>query len=119
MSQLDVADGLPTVGGQVTFVCPLLAVQGSSRTSGLGGLGKPTDRPQWIKSMAASLTTSACEYLNNLPTSFVLPPEAVDRLRAAAGTIILSSPDFQRPLKDIGTKVVEDRQATGGPAAVP
>ena len=25
------------------------------------------------------------EYLMNLPTSFVLPPEAVDRLRAAAG----------------------------------
>ncbi len=28
------------------------------------------------------------EYLNDLPTSFVLPNEAVDRLRAAAGTII-------------------------------
>ena len=25
MSRLDVADGLPTVGGQVTLVCPLLA----------------------------------------------------------------------------------------------
>ena len=59
------------------------------------------------------------EYLNNLPTAFVLPPEAVDRHRAAAGTIILSSPDFQRLLKDIGAKVVGNRQATGGPAAVP
>ena len=27
MSRLDVADGLPTVGGQVTLVCPLLAGQ--------------------------------------------------------------------------------------------
>ena len=28
------------------------------------------------------------DYLNQLPTTFVLPPEAVDRLRAAAGTLI-------------------------------
>ena len=47
-------------------------------------------------------------YLNDLPTSFVLTPEAVDRLRAAAGTILLDSPDFQRLLKDIGAKVVTD-----------
>jgi len=32
-------------------------------------------------------------YLNQQPTSFVLPPEAVDRLRAAGGKIILASPD--------------------------
>ena len=42
------------------------------------------------------------EYLNQQPTSFVLPPEAVDRLRAAAGTIIFASPEFQRLLKDVG-----------------
>lgn len=47
------------------------------------------------------------DYLNQQPTSFVLPPEAVDRLRAAAGTIILASPEFQRLLKDFGAKVVE------------
>ena len=46
------------------------------------------------------------EYLNNLPTSFVLPPEAVDRLRAAAKTIILSSPEFKRLLKDAGAKLI-------------
>jgi NTE family protein len=40
------------------------------------------------------------DYLNDLPTSFVLRPEAVDRLRAAAGTIISSSPEFKRLLKD-------------------
>jgi NTE family protein len=48
------------------------------------------------------------EYLNNLPTSFVLPPEAVDRLRAAAGTIILDSPDFQRLLKDAGVRIINE-----------
>ena len=47
-------------------------------------------------------------YLNEQPTSFVLPAEAVDRLRAAAGTIMLASPEFQRLLKDVGAKVVAD-----------
>jgi NTE family protein len=45
------------------------------------------------------------EYLNNLPTSFVLSDEAVDRLRGAAGRIILNSPEFQRLLKDTGAAV--------------
>jgi len=45
-------------------------------------------------------------YLNQQPTSFVLSDEAVDRLRAAAGTIIMESPEFQRLLKDLGTKIV-------------
>jgi NTE family protein len=46
-------------------------------------------------------------YLNEQPTSFALPPEAVDRLRAAAGTIVLQSTDFQRYLKDVGDRVVK------------
>jgi NTE family protein len=48
------------------------------------------------------------EYLNSLPTSFVLPDEAVDRLRTAAGTIIMASPEFQRLLKDVGATVVPE-----------
>ena len=44
-------------------------------------------------------------YLNQQPTSFVLPDEAVDRLRAAAGTIIMESPDFQHLLKAVDAKV--------------
>jgi NTE family protein len=47
------------------------------------------------------------DYLNQLPTSFSLPPEAVDRLRSAAGKIILDSPDFQQMLKDAGAHVAE------------
>jgi NTE family protein len=42
---------------------------------------------------------SEYEYLNGLPTSFVLPPEAVDRLRVAAKKIIATSPEIQRLLK--------------------
>ena len=56
-------------------------------------------------------------YLNEQPTSFVLPAEAVDRLRAAAGTIIQASPEFQRLLKDVGAKIVSNPTAGGGPAA--
>jgi NTE family protein len=48
------------------------------------------------------------DYLNNLPTSFVLPAEAVDRLRAAAATIIADSPEFQRLLQDIGARIVAE-----------
>ncbi len=55
-------------------------------------------------------------YLNEQPTSFVLTPEAVDRLRAAAGTIILASPEFQRLLKDVGAKIIADPAAAGSAA---
>ena len=53
-------------------------------------------------------------YLNQQPTSFVLPAEAVDRLRKAAGTIIQASPEFQRLLKDVGARVVADPSPGGG-----
>ena len=59
------------------------------------------------------------DYLNQQPTSFVLPPEAVDRLRAAAGTIIMASPEFQRLLKDVGATIVTDTSGAGMPPAVP
>jgi NTE family protein len=67
-------------------------------------------------SFAALADKMEFEYLNNLPTAFVLPPEAVDRLRAAAGTIILSSPEFQRLLKDSGAKVVAEPPLVRGSA---
>jgi NTE family protein len=53
-------------------------------------------------SFAALKDKDELAYLNQQPTSFVLPDEAVDRLRAAAGTIIMDSPEFQRLLKDVG-----------------
>jgi NTE family protein len=56
------------------------------------------------------------DYLNQLPTSFVLSDEAVDRLRAAAATIILESPDFQQVLEDERARIV-DRPVTGMTAA--
>jgi NTE family protein len=56
------------------------------------------------------------DYLNQQPTSFVLPAEAVDRLRAAAGTIIKDSPEFQRLLKDVGARLMAEPPAAGSPA---
>ena len=56
------------------------------------------------------------DYLNRQPTSFVLPAEAVDRLRAAAGTILMASPEFQRLLKDSGARLVRDPEDVGSPA---
>jgi NTE family protein len=57
------------------------------------------------------------DYLNELPTTFFLPPEAIDRLRAAAATIIRDSPEFKRLLKDAGARIVTEPQAPGSPAA--
>ena len=69
-------------------------------------------------SFAALKDEAESRYLKELPTSFVLPPEAVDRLRAAAGTIIASSPEFQRLLKDVGATILPEPAATAT-AAVP
>jgi len=59
------------------------------------------------------------DYLNLQPTSFALPAEAVDRLRAAAGTIIAASPEFQRLMKELGAKFSSDPAAGKGAAAAP
>ncbi len=67
-------------------------------------------------SFSALKDKAELDYLNQQPTSFVLPDEAVDRLRAAAGTIILASPEFQRLLKDVGAKIVD---VPPTPAAMP
>ena len=59
------------------------------------------------------------EYLNLQPTSFVLPSEAVDRLRAAAGRIVLESPDFRRYLKDLGDRIAKTPARASGLAPMP
>ena len=47
------------------------------------------------------------DYLNELPTSFALPDEAVDRLRAAARSLIVNSPDLQQALRDQGARIIQ------------
>ena len=68
----------------------------------------------------AQLTDKAeLDYLNEQPTTFSLSEEAVDRLRVAAGKIIMVSPEFQRLLKDVGARIVADPARPGAAAAVP
>jgi len=67
-------------------------------------------------SFAALKDPAEREYLNQLPTSFVLPDEAVDRLRAAPKKIILDSPDFNQLLREAGAHIVEKPAA---PPAAP
>jgi len=57
-------------------------------------------------SFAAVRDPKERDYLNQLPTSFVLTDEQVDRLRAAAGTVVRESPELERVLKDAGAHVV-------------
>ena len=64
-------------------------------------------------SFAALKDAAERDYLNRLPTSFVLPDEAVDRLRAAARTAVLDAPDIQRAMKQGVLRMVG---ATTGPA---
>ncbi len=71
----------------------------------------PQDCP--AVSFAALKDKAEFEYLNNLPTSFILPSEVVDRLRAAAGTIILSSSEFKRMVKDADFDLATDPPTTG------
>jgi NTE family protein len=42
------------------------------------------------------------DYFLNLPTSFSLPPETIDRLRAVAGRLLRESPDYRRLIGDWG-----------------
>jgi hypothetical protein len=65
-------------------------------------------------SFAALPDKAERDYLNQQPTTFVLSAEAVDRLRAAAGTIIQASPEFQRLLKDVGARVLADPAGGSG-----
>ena len=82
----------------------------ATKDASLGGLMRaPSARLYAIDVSFPRLKDQAeFAYLNDLPTSFVLTDEAVDRLRAAAGTILLDSPDFRQLLKDIGATVVTD-----------
>ena len=64
-------------------------------------------------SFSALKDKAELDYLNLQPTTFVLPPEAVDRLRAAPGTIILDSPEFKRLLKDLGATLVAPPPSAG------
>ena len=54
-------------------------------------------------SFAALHDRKEIEYLNDLPTSFALSPDAVDRLRTAGATLVRESPEFAGLLRELRT----------------
>jgi len=46
-------------------------------------------------------------YFMNLPTSFVLPAEDVDRLRQLAGQLLRQSAEYKSVVRDFGGNVLE------------
>ena len=68
-------------------------------------------------SFDALLERDEVAYLNDLPTSFALPPEAVDRLRAAAARIVSQSAEFDRLVQNMGAKVIRKPAASGAAPA--
>jgi len=59
------------------------------------------------------------DYLNTLPTSFVLPGEAVDRLRVAARDAILASPEIKRLIANGALRMVGPGPRVAPPSAAP
>lgn len=62
-------------------------------------------------SFAANPDPAERGYLNDLPTSFVLPGDAVDRLRKAAATAIQQSLDFKRLIDELSRSARNQRAA--------
>ncbi|MEJ8811507.1 patatin-like phospholipase family protein [Variovorax ureilyticus] len=54
-------------------------------------------------------------YFMNLPTSFVLPEEAVDRLRELGGRLLRESPAFRRLERDVSESAPPSKRATAQP----
>jgi NTE family protein len=58
------------------------------------------------------------DYLNTLPTSFVLDDDAVDRLRVAAKNAILASPEVQRLMDNNALRMVGPGPRVGATSPV-
>ena len=52
----------------------------------------------------------------NLPTSFYLPAEDIDRLRDVAGELMRQSPEYQSVVREMGGGVAAKQGGAGGAA---
>jgi len=55
-------------------------------------------------------------YFMNLPTSFYLPAEDIDRLRDVAGELMRQSPEYQSVVREMGGGVAAKQGGAGGAA---
>jgi NTE family protein len=83
-----------------------LKESGAFANAGNPALGRAVDVPDIDLyaidvSFASHPSTAERDYLNELPTSFRLTDEQVDRLRASAGAIMRASPEYQRLIADL------------------
>jgi len=79
---------------------------GAFANAGNPALGRAVDVPDIDLyaidvSFASHPVEAERDYLNELPTSFRLTDEQVDRLRAAAAAIMRASPEYQRLISDL------------------
>ena len=84
-------------------------ISSKNSNAALESIRKVPDAKMYVINVSFAGVPDADEraYLNELPTSFVLSDEAVDRLRAAASAALLSSPDFQQLIQDANGQVIE------------
>ena len=94
-----------------------LAGCSTNRDSPVCAAIRPPEAAIYAIDVSFAMLPDAAErlYLNEQPTSFALPAEAVDRLRAAAGTIIRASPEFHRLLNDVGATLLVEPPVSGDP----
>ena len=84
-----------------------LRAAGAFANAGNASLARAAANAPDIEIFAVDVSFAAIEdekerrYLMDQPTSFALPPEAVDRLRAAAGQALRASADFQRLVQEM------------------
>src|SRR5262249_30255084 len=82
------------------------------RVAGQGALAKELSRPPidfYVIDVSFRDIADADErsYFENLPTSFALPPEAVERLRNVAGRVLRASPAYRRLVQAVGGTVAK------------
>jgi NTE family protein len=85
-----------------------LKESGAFANAGNPALGRAVDVPDIDLyaidvSFASHPSQAERDYLNEMPTSFRLTDEQVDRLRAAAGAILRASPEYQRLIEDLAS----------------
>ena len=63
--------------------------------------------------------TAEQEYFLGIPTSLELPAEQVDKLREVAGRLLYADSEFQKLVKNLGGKIIDQSQPVKAPEPAP